>query len=261
VTAFAYGLSTGLAAALATDATANTGAALMVGGALTYTGLSLAFVNTDRVDRGDLPLTLAIGSYAPLTTALAALATGWSAPKAVGAAVTASAVVAIPVAYLVAKHTDLDPGDTQLVRDVAFWGLGTGFVAGLGLTDSFQSAARAGLAGLYGGLALGLVAATHSDVSLERVRMTTWGGYGGALTAGLVAVAAHADSRSGSLAVVGGAALGLLTTFLATRPTDALAPNALPTRLSLLTPTVLPVQSPEGHPTVRPGITLAAGRF
>jgi hypothetical protein len=263
VTAFIYGLSTGLTAGLAIDPDLNSAPALMVGGAVAYTGLALTYVSTSKVDRGDLPLTLAITAYAPLTAALAALATQWSSPKAVGGAVAGSALLAIPIAVFAARHTDLDPGDTQLVRDAGFWGLATSFVATFGLTDRLQAAATAGLGGLYGGMGIGLLAANYSEVSLERVRMTTWGGYGGALLGGLIANAAHGQEKAETLAIVGGAAAGLLTTFLSTRSVDALPASAMPARLSLrgLEPTALTVVARDGRPVLQPGVTLARGRF
>jgi hypothetical protein len=263
VSAFIYGLSTGLASALATDASQNSAAGLMVAGAAVYTGLALAYVSTSNVDRGDLPLTLAITSYAPLTTALAALATQWTSPRAAGSAIFASAALSIPIAALVAKHTDLDPGDTQLVRDAGFWGLAASFVAADGITGNLQRGATAGLGGLYGGMALGLLAAYHSEISLERVRMTTWGGYGGALIGGLVASAAHAQQRTETLAIVGGSALGLLTTFLATSSADALPLPVPPRPLSMrgLEPTTLTLIDRNGRQVVQPGVTVVRGRF
>ena len=102
-------------------------------------------------------------------------------------------MLAIPAAIIAARKLDLDPGDTQLVRDAGFWGLvlaTTGTLAFGGetrtdygferyVTPSNRKVAGLSLAGLYGGLTLGTIAAMNSEVSLERVRITTWGGYGG----------------------------------------------------------------------------------
>jgi hypothetical protein len=266
VTAFVYGLSTGLTAGLALDPNLGSAPALMVTGALFYTGLAVTYVNVAAPDRGDLPLALAVTSYAPLTTALAALATQSSSPKAVGGAICGSALLAIPIATFAANHTDLDPGDTQMVRDAAFWGLVTSFVATLGVTDRLQTAAGAGLGGLYGGLALGLIAANHSEVSLERVRTSTWGGYGGALLGGLIANAARGQQKAESLAIVGGAVFGIVTTFLATASLDAHPAGAVATSsprpsLYALEPTVLSLQGRDGRLILQPGLTAVRARF
>jgi hypothetical protein len=262
VTAFSYGLSIGFTVALATEATVDAGAGMMVAGGLVYTTLAVTYVSTTEVDRGDLPLALGITSYLPLTTALAALAGNASSPRAVGGAVAGTAALAIPLAVVAAAHSDLDPGDTQLVRDAGFWGLVLGVATTVGVTDSRPHAAVAGLGGLYGGMALGLLAAAHSEVSLERVRIATWGGYAGALLGGLAATAARAPQRATALTIATGSGVGLLVTFLATRGADQLPGVPLArTSWRSLEPTALSVVDAQGHPTLRPALTLLRGRF
>jgi hypothetical protein len=266
-TAFVYGLSTGLTAGLATNATIGRDASLMAAGAVLYTGLAVTFVNVGHVDRGDLPVALSIASYVPLTTALVAVAGGWEAQGPVGGAIAASALVSMPVAAFVAGHTDADPGDAQLVRDAGFWGLVIAFTASGAVSrdETPRRAAVSGLAGLYGGLALGLLAAHYSEVSLERVRLATWGGYGGALLGFLAAGATQADLKPTLGAIGGGSALGLIATFLATSAVDD-PPSALSAaapRLSLhgLEPTLLPMVGSDGRVAPRPAVTVLRGRF
>ena len=128
------------------------------------------------------------------------------------------------------------------MRDAGFWGLllsvtgtlaiGTHHYSGGDVygdtTPSTRTVAAAGLAGLYGGLGLGLLAATHSEVSLERVRVTTWGGYGGALLGALIG----ASDNGGARGVWGGSTIGALVglgvTLLATSSMDGIPPETTP---------------------------------
>jgi len=146
-------------------------------------------------------------------------------------------LLSIPIAVVAAQHLNLDPGDTQLVRDAGFWGLALSTVGTLGFggrttsyygysqyeSPSSRKVAVAGLLGLYGGLGLGLLAAGNSDVSLERVRVTTWGGYGGAVVGLLLGAAANdgraQDSYRGTAI---GALAGLVITFLSTSSLDGI---------------------------------------
>ena len=199
---------------------------------------------------------LSITSYLPTTMAfaLSSMAPNLD-PGVTGWLVAGTGTVAIPLALLAASYLDLDPGDMQLVRDAGFWGmvLGLAGAAGFGQGAAFgglpawQGISAAGLVGLYVGLGVGgLAVLLKSDVSLERVRVTTWGGYGGAVVGTLIAVAATADQSSGSgqAAFAGGtigAALGLAVTFAVTGSLDAVPADA---KMLALTPNVAPLSGP-----------------
>ena len=121
VTSFIYGASLGVSLGVATHATA---VGPVVVGALGYTIASVAFLAAAHPDRGDLPLALGIVSYVPMTTLLFSAAAYPNASATTqAAATTISSVLAIPIAVVATRHLDLDPGDTQLVRDAGFWGL------------------------------------------------------------------------------------------------------------------------------------------
>lgn len=164
----------------------------------------------------------------------------------------------------------MHPGDTQLVRDAGFWGTTLALVGTLGFgrpTEEFSSndgpsgrtIAGYSLLGLYGGLGLGVLAAANSEVSLERVRVTTWGGYGGGLLGGLVGVSAD---NSTSLAMFKGVAIGalagLVITFLSTGRLDGIPPEdrgGQPSVASRWTPAMVPIVGVRGQP--QPGFGLA----
>jgi hypothetical protein len=260
ITAFIYGMSTGISLSLASEAEV---AGPLVAGALVYTGLAVGYVSAANPDRGDLPLTLAIASYMPLTVGLVALATEWDSPRAVPATIASVGVAALPIAGLVAANTDLDPGDTQLVRDAGFWGLVLSFTTALAIDDvSTRSAGVAGLLGLYGGLGLGVIAASRTEVSLERVRVATWGGYGGALIGGLIAIAGEATEKGVFSGIAGGAAAGLLITFLGAGGVDAPPDNArFEENVSYLEPALLPYVARNGRTEPKLGISVVRGRF
>ena len=203
VTAFLYGMSVGFTYTLGQSNGSNATAAPVALGALAYTLGAVGYLNTGNPDRGDLPLVLAITSYVPTTTLLVAnIAYDNPDAKNTAYAVAAAGLLAAPLAVLAASKLDLDPGDTQLVRDAGFWGLVLGTTGMLGFggetrndfgfeqysAPSGRRIATAGLLGLYGGLALGTIAAAKSETSLERVRVTTWGGYGGAVLGLLLSV-------------------------------------------------------------------------
>jgi len=263
-TAFIYGLSTGASFAAATDAESPLGP--MVVGSLAYTGLAVLYINTAKVDRGDLPLALAITSYLPVTAGLITLTTQTESPQAAGSMIAGAGLLSLPLAFWAAASTDLDPGDTQLVRDCGFWGAVWGVTATAASeypTD--RQIGIAGLVGLYGGLGMGLLLARTSDVSLERVRVSTWGGYGGGIVGGL-ALAGGNDGQGIFAGIAAGSLLGAVITFVATSgideiPEDAQFTDPKTTSLRYLEPALLPVVDREGRIRPRPGVNLLRGRF
>jgi hypothetical protein len=254
----------------------------IVGGAVLYTGLGVAYLLTANPDRGDLPLVLAIASYAPTTATLIGTAAikdiSSSQMRTISLAAAVTGVAAIPAAVVIANHLDLDPGDTQLVRDAGFWGMAVGLASvaafggsvehynyGYGNYTSYRSpsgqeVAAGGLIGLYTGLGLGLLGAHFSDVSLERVRVTTWGGYGGVLIGTLIGVAIKDKDGVPFQAGLFGGLTGLVLTFLLTSPLDEIpgdakmvADNGRPwsTRIAPIT-----VADSRGHANPGLGLTL-----
>ena len=174
VTSFIYGASLGVSLGLATNSDATSAIVL---GAVGYTVGAVVFLGAANPDRGDLPLALGIASYVPMTTLLVSTAAfPHASAKSQAVATAISSVLAVPIAVVAARNLDLDPGDTQLVRDAAFWGLVLSVTGTLALSDHYDGngpsprrIAGAGLVGLYGGLGLGLLAATHSEI-LARAR-------------------------------------------------------------------------------------------
>lgn len=266
-TAFLYGLTTGASFSAATDDNANPLPAMVIGSTI-YTGLAVLYVNTATVDRADLPLTLAITSYIPVTAGFVTLASDATSGRTAASIIAGSGLAALPIAYLAAANTDLDPGDTQLVRDAGFWGAVWGVTAAIsGENVEDRTIGVSGLVGLYGGLGLGLLMARTSDVSLERVRVTTWGGYGGAIVGGLTAAASEPDQVGTVFAGIGiGSALGVLVTFLSTGSIDDIPADAqfqAPASASLryLEPTYLPMVERDGRVRPRLGLNVVRGRF
>jgi hypothetical protein len=274
VTAFLYGMSVGFSFALSQDTHNGSDVLAPVAvGAIVYTLGSVAFLKTANPDRGDLPLALAITSYAPTTTLLLISALDPHAKSTTASAATAAAgVLSIPVAIVAARNLQLDPGDTQLVRDAGFWGLALSTVGMLGFgggtsdygsyrAPSGQKVAVASLVGLYGGLGLGLLGASASEVSLERVRVTTWGGYGGAMV-GLLLGASTSNSGAGTYrGTVIGAALGLGITFLSTGSLDGIPPPESQPQAwhRRLAPTLVQVSDREGR--LHPGLGVGGVLF
>lgn len=267
-TSFLYGLSVGFSYGLSLSPNdGGDAAAPAVLGAVLYTAGAVAFLSTTNPDRGDLPLALAITSYAPTTTLLlSSIVFDHPDSEHVAFAVATTGLLSVPVAILAARHFDLDPGDTQLVRDAGFWGLvlaTTGTLAWGGSTGDYgngytyhrdpssRRVAVAGAVGLYGGLGLGILAAANSEVSLERVRVATWGGYGGALL-GLILGASGRGSNDRDVwsgVTIGGAA-GLILTFVTTSVLDGIpAETTTVARASrgALAPAIVPVTDASGR--------------
>ena len=280
VTAFLYGMSVGFSYSLSLDNTTSGQVFPPVAiGALAYTLGAVAFLNLAHPDRGDLPLALAITSYLPTTTLLVANATLDNPDGRKTALATAAAgLISVPIAVFAAHELDLDPGDTQLVRDSGFWGLAlatTGILGFGGTTQVFDfggvyhqppsdhAIAAAGLLGLYGGLGLGTVAAYNTEISLERVRVTTWGGYGGAVLGLLIGAGAgtsNGDSRDLYRGVSVGALAGLVITFLSTSGLDGIPPEDTPPQSARLhlAPTLSPMAGVDGRARATLGL---AGTF
>ena len=278
VTAFLYGMSLGLSFSLSQDAHSASDVLTPVAlGAVVYTLGSVGFLKLANPDRGDLPLALAITSYVPMTTLLVLSAVdAHSDSRTTGIATTVAGLLSIPVAVVAARHLDLDPGDTQLVRDAGFWGLALSTVGMLGFgghtvssygysqyqSPSGREVAVAGLVGLYGGLGLGLLGASASEVSLERVRVTTWGGYGGAVVGLLLGAGADNGSAQGTYRGAAiGALAGLVITFVSTGSLDGI-PAEEPTRQSWhrqLTPVMVQVAGRDGH--LHPGLGVGGTLF
>jgi hypothetical protein len=291
VSAFLYGSSVGVSYALSLPSSQASAAFPAIAiGALAYTMGAVAFLTMANPDRGDLPLALSITSYLPTTTLLVTnLAIKNPDSKKTALATAATGLLSIPIAVVAARQLDLDPGDTQLVRDAGFWGLvlavtamegwggsvqsfneGGGFTFTQYTSPSSRALASAGLLGLYGGLGLGLLGAHTSDVSLERVRVTTWGGYGGAVLGLLLGAAAASGSSSANQSrdiyrgISIGAALGLLVTFASTSGLDGIPPeDPAPAHTHAagprLAPTVVDVAGGDGRS--HPGLGLAGMLF
>jgi hypothetical protein len=134
VTSFLYGMSLGLSFSLSQNSKSASDVLTPVAlGAIAYTLGSVAFLKLANPDRGDLPLALTITSYIPTTTLLV-LSAADANPNGhtTGMATTVAGLLSIPIAVVAAQHLDLDPGDTQLVRDAGFWGLALSTIGMLG---------------------------------------------------------------------------------------------------------------------------------
>jgi hypothetical protein len=280
VTAFLYGMSVGFSYSLSLNSqTSGTALPPIAIGALSYTLGAVAFLSLAHPDRGDLPLALAITSNLPTTTLLVANV-AFTDPdgRKTALATAAAGLLSIPIAIVATRELDLDPGDTQLVRDSGFWGLvlaTTGMLGFGGSTDTFgyyaspstHAIAAAGLLGLYGGLGLGAITAHGTEISLERVRVTTWGGYGGAILGALMGAAAgsgngNVSSRDTYRGLCLGALAGLAITFLTSSGLDGIPPEEAPTSRATalrLAPTIVPVMGLDGQP--RPMLGLAGTLF
>jgi hypothetical protein len=224
LTTLAYGLTMGSVYALALESEEELLAAPLLAGTLGYPIVAGIWLGAAEVGRGDLPLALAITAYLPLSAFFVGLAAGVDDERDVFAAIAITGTLALPTAGLAVFNLDLDPGDVQLTRDAGFWGMALTLAATAALADRHgwidgPTYGAAGLAGLGGGLLLGAVAAANSEVTLERVRVTTLGGYLGAILGVMVVFATQsADQPWGGAA--GGAAIGLVGMFLATSSYD-----------------------------------------
>lgn len=282
VTSFLYGMSVGFSLSLSQDAQGASEVLTPVAiGAVAYTLGSIAFLKLANPDRGDLALALAITSYVPMTTLLVMSAVhpnpSVKESRNSAAATALTGLLSIPIAVLAARHFTLDPGDTQLVRDAGFWGMALSTLGTLGFGGSDRSesygysyydspsgrtVAVAGLLGLYGGLGLGLLGARVGEVSLERVRVTTWGGYGGAVV-GLLLGASANNRRDQDMyrGAVVGALAGLVITFLLTGSLDGI-PDEDRSRQSWhrrFTPMMVQVAGRDGR--LHPGLGLGGSLF
>jgi hypothetical protein len=268
VTAFLYGMSVGFSFALSSSTSSTADVTTPVAlGALAYTVGAVVYLKTAEPDRGDLPLVLAVTSYIPTTTLLVAnLAFDHPDGKKVAGAVAGAGLLSVPIAIALTRNLDLDPGDTQLVRDAGFWGLVLGTTGTLGFGGTTQtypgsidtyyqspsSKAVSGfaLAGLYGGLGLGVLAASQSEVSLERVRVSTWGGYGGALLGALLGGSADNGDRGVYRGLTVGALVGLVVTFVASSGLDGIPPeNPVVSAAMRLSPSLMSSPGPAGRLT------------
>ena len=146
MTAFLYGMSVGFSYALSLDnATSGDAFPPIAIGALSYTLGAVAFLNLANPDRGDLPLALAITSYLPTTTLLVAnVAFDNPDGKKTALATAAAGLISVPIAVLAARELNLDPGDTQLVRDSGFWGLALATTGILGFGGTTDDLSRSG---------------------------------------------------------------------------------------------------------------------
>jgi len=274
-TAFLYGMSVGFSFALASNDNGNGSVAPVAVGAIAYTLGAVAYLSAGEPDRGDLPLALAITSFFPTTVLLVANVASDNPDEKNVAVMTAGAgLLSVPLAIVAARKLDLDPGDTQLVRDAGFWGLVLGTTGMLAFGEetvtypggysirqgpSDRKVFTSALIGLYGALGLGIVGAANSEVSLERVRVSTWGGYGGAIIGMLLGIGSDGDDSDVWKGITIGSAAGLIITFLATGALDGI-PNedvamSARRRLPRFTPTLLPVAGVDGRPHPALGIT------
>jgi hypothetical protein len=273
VTSFLYGLSVGFSFALGSNGDSGVGPVAI--GAVAYTIGAVAYLNLGNPDRGDLPLALAITSFVPTTALLVAnVASEHPDEEKLGIATGVAGLLTVPIAIVAARNLDLDPGDTQLVRDAGFWGLVLGTTGMLGFGGGSVTQGGAGytytyyqgpsdrkvftssLIGLYGGLALGAIGAANSEVSLERVRVATWGGYGGAVLGALLGASASQNEAGTWKGITLGALGGLLITFAASYGLDGIPPEEValraPRRARLLpdwrrvAPTLLPLGDATG---------------
>jgi hypothetical protein len=246
ITAFLYGASVGssYAATIRNPGAAETLLPILVG-SLGYTFGAVAFLSYSP-DRGDLPLVLAISAYLPSATTFTLLGLFPEIPfQTLGLVSALTGTAAIPVAILAAYSYDTDPGDTQLVRDAGFWGMVLALTGAISFSDPnrsvpAQSIGIAGMVGLYGGLGIGFALARNTEVSLERVRVTTWGGYGGVVVGTLIAIAANPRAAPWPGMFIG-AMLGLTITFIATDSIDAVPADAPLISTLHLSPTIAPV--------------------
>lgn len=270
VTAFLYGMSLGFSYSLGIPTSSSAAEHVMpiALGATAYTLGAVGYLSVAKPDRGDLPLMLAITSYVPTTTLLLGhLAEENPSDKKMATATVAAGLVSIPLAVAITQKVNLDPGDTQLVRDAGFWGLvlSTAGTIGFGseTVNSFdysyrqppsgRKVAGLGLLGLFGGLGLGAATAAGTEISLERVRVTTWGGYGGGIIGALIGASlyGHQEDEGAFRGFTIGALTGLVVTFATTASLDGIPPDARTTATAArttprLTPSLTSMRGADG---------------
>ena len=232
-----------------------------------YGALAGVYVGAAKPKRSDLALTLTIASDVPVTALLFGLARDSDVKRSTAAAVAVSGTLALPLAGLVANVATVDAGAMTLAREAGFWGAtlamtGTaGFWAGRSCdhadhcsrqSPSGRVVGIAGLLGLYGGLAAGGLIGSEWDVSVERARLTTLGGYVGALMGGIVGLVRY-DGYQALAPVTIGAALGLGAGFLLSAGEDS-GPTA--SDANTFVPTLLPIVDGAGKPGIAWGVSL-----
>jgi|GEM_PF-2014684 len=273
ITAFLYGMSVGTSFAVAQDQSSPDVTGPLALGAIAYTLGAVGYLNLANPDRGDLPLALGITSYVPTTVLLVATVASPNARSSrIAWEVAGAGLLSVPIAIAVTRRVDLDPGDTQLVRDAGFWGLALATTGTLGFggssvnygdytsysTPTNRQIASAGLLGLFGGLGLGILTATHTEISLERVRVTTWGGYGGALLGAMLGASSnHGNEKDTWAGLTIGALVGLTVTFATTGSLDGIPAESARLTAMNWSPTLLPLRDASGHTATALGFSGA----
>jgi hypothetical protein len=276
VTSLGYGLGIGIAYDVAwlPDDSFDAAMPVAVVAMTATTALAGIYLGLGKPDRGDLALTLTIVADLPLTAMLIGIARDDSGDHRTSAATAVAGTAAIPIAAIVAHNVTVDPGAMTLAREFGFWGmvLGAAGTTGFGRSRSCDDyyghcsndspsgrvIAIAALLGLYGGLGLGGVVGTNFPVSVERARVTTLGGYAGALLGGIAGIRAYDDERGLAVLAVG-AALGLSLTYVATSGMDVSTTAAAnnDTEASSVVPTLMPTIERSGKPGVAWGVALS----
>jgi hypothetical protein len=266
-TMFSYGLGSGVAFATGYKCEAGCLAGAVAAGAAVFGGSALYYLFKMNPDRGDLPLIMAITSYLPLTTTFISILADADG-EVIPLATSIASLVALPLALTLGYNTDLDPGDTQLVRDSLFWGIGFGLAGyvGFGVTDDMtpKTLVLSGLIGAAIGGGTGLWLSQVSEPTLERIRVTTWGGYAGGALGLLVGLAAGTD-RFFAIGAMGGAALGLGLGAYFSASLDEIPGAAQWVRnggtIRSGTPTVLSYIGKDGRRRTMPGVEILAGNW
>ena len=264
-TMFTYGLGNGAALAAGSGCEGGCVAGMMAASGAVFGGASLYYLLNGNVDRGDLPLAMAVTAYLPA----AIMFTGFIAEQDSEAQALTTGLVgvaALPIGLALAAATDVDPGDTQLVRDSIFWGSLFG-IGSLLAVDEDTGSQTVGICALSGGIVGGLAGtalASFSDPTLERVRVVTWAGYAGTALGLLVGVGLETD-QGYAIGAVSGGVLGLTLGAVFSEALDEL-PSA-PTWVAGLseirtaTPTVLVYRQADGRQGAMPGVELVAGNW
>jgi len=265
-TLFSYGLGTGAALAAGLECGGGCISGLMAASAGAFGGAGLYSLFGATPDRGDLALIMGVSAYLPMTASFASLIIGGAAVENISLTAGVVGLGALPIGLALAHFTDLDPGDTQLIRDSIFWGALFGIA---GVTANYEGITgnSIGWAGLIGGAfggGVGAVMANVSDPTLERIRVITWAGYAGAAIGVLGGIAAQAD-RGYAIGAMGGAALGLTLGTIYSAALDDI-PAVLKwvdatSEFRMGAPTVLAYRRRDGQMSTVPGVELLAGRW